>query len=128
MTGGLHSPLAPRGPTVHITAVCPRCRNRYQLNPAMRGQRIRCPNPDCRETFEVQDADTAFDRNQVGIASGKINKTGSVSDLVPLLPAEEVPGEAPPPPPAPENPSQPNHVADFLPLVPADPADVPKPP
>src|SRR6266540_5474574 len=119
----------PRGPNVHITAVCPRCQNRYHLNPALRGQKIQCPNANCREVFEVQDADTAFDRNEVVIVSGKISKSGSVSDLVPMLPAEEAAGQTPPPPaPAPEKPRQPNHVADFLPLVPAEPADTPQPP
>ena len=54
---------------------------------------------------------------------GKISKAGSVSDLVPLLPAEEATGQASPPP-APEQTRQPNHVADFLPLVPAEPAQL----
>src|SRR5207302_245009 len=114
--------FCPRGLNVHITAVCPRCRTRYQLNPELRGKRTRCTNPNCREVFEVQDAEAGFDRSEVTIASGKISKTGPVSDLVPLLPAEQAP-EPPPPSPAPEKPRQPNHVGDFLPLVPAEAAD-----
>jgi outer membrane protein assembly factor BamB len=118
----------PRGPNVHITAVCPRCHNRYHLNPSLRGQKIQCPNTNCREVFEVQDADTAFDRNEVVIASGKISKGKSASDLVPILPAEEAPSQTPPSPaPPPEKSRQPNHVADFLPLVPAEPAENPQP-
>jgi hypothetical protein len=30
---------------MHITAVCPACRSSYQLQPSLRGQTIRCPNP-----------------------------------------------------------------------------------
>src|SRR5262245_600660 len=127
MTGRSAAVSQPRGPNVHITAVCPRCHNRYHLNPTLRGQKIQCPNANCREVFEVQDADTAFDRNKVVIVSGKISKSGSAGDLVPMLPAEEAAGQKPPPP-APEKPGQPNHVGDFLPLVPAEAADTPQPP
>src|SRR5262245_66693006 len=109
MTGRSAAVSQPRGPNVHITAVCPRCHNRYHRTPTLRGQKIPCPNANCREVFEVQDADTAFDRNQVVIASGKISKSGSVSDIVPMLPAEQAAGQAPAsPPPAPEKSRQPN--------------------
>src|SRR5438874_13809356 len=42
---------------MHLTAYCPSCHSRYQLDVSLRGQRIRCPNPVCREVFEVQDAE-----------------------------------------------------------------------
>jgi hypothetical protein len=45
---------------VHITVDCPRCGSRYHLDPSMRGQRMRCPNPLCREVFEVREAEPAL--------------------------------------------------------------------
>jgi outer membrane protein assembly factor BamB len=39
---------------VHIITYCPSCRNRYQLQPDLVGSKIRCPNPVCREVFEVR--------------------------------------------------------------------------
>ena len=115
---------------MHITAECPRCHTRYQLDPTLRGQKMRCPQAQCRQVFEVTDSDTAFNRGEVVIASGKINQTGSVSDLVPLLPAEQAAEEAKAPPPAPKPPvgepaRGPSHVADFLPLVQAEAAAAP---
>jgi outer membrane protein assembly factor BamB len=33
--------------------MCPKCKGKYQLNRGLIGQKIRCPNPECREVFEV---------------------------------------------------------------------------
>src|SRR5262245_29060541 len=41
---------------VQINAVCPHCQNKYQLASGLRGQKIRCPNPNCRQFFEVEEA------------------------------------------------------------------------
>jgi hypothetical protein len=38
-----------------ITASCPRCSQRFQLIPSMRGQHMRCPN--CSEVFRVPEED-----------------------------------------------------------------------
>src|SRR5260370_39762884 len=43
------------GLLVHITALCPHCNNRYQLDPGLRGKRMYCPNRACRQVFTVQD-------------------------------------------------------------------------
>jgi outer membrane protein assembly factor BamB len=39
---------------VHIITYCPSCQSRYQLEPDLVGKQIRCPNPVCRQIFEVQ--------------------------------------------------------------------------
>jgi hypothetical protein len=100
---------------VHITAYCPSCRSLYQLDPGLRGQRMRCPNPVCREVFEVQEepddtrpkppgiepgptasAETpnADERPQDaeihGTQPGIVRTTGTVGDLVQILDAEVV--------------------------------------
>ncbi len=95
-----------------ITAVCPRCETRYRLDESMRGKRTRCPNPLCREVFEVRDvgdapaptADAAPrppEPSRPDRAGSVI--TGSVADLIPLLPAEV----AEPAAPVVENPPEP---------------------
>jgi outer membrane protein assembly factor BamB len=113
--------------TMHITVYCPSCHSRYQLDPGLRGQRMRCPNPVCREIFEVQDAapeeapsteahtgpaaipvesgpsDGAGRPDRGASPKETIRTTGSVGDLVPILDAEVV-HEVPPPGPSSESP------------------------
>ncbi len=85
---------------VHITVYCPRCRSKYQLDPAMRGQRMRCPNTVCREVFEVREEDQASpsqstfpvreehpDRAIEPPASAY--GAGRVGEDIPLVPIEE---------------------------------------
>src|SRR5207249_4453453 len=107
------------------------CREEYHLDAALRGQRIVCPNPVCREVFEVQDAEadaakptTAGDNPVTTVpaiepsdsprpppggeaSSVTEHSTGSVADLIPMLDAEVV-HEVPPP--AAESPPTPIHV------------------
>ena len=40
---------------MHLAVVCPACQNQYQVDPNLRGKRMRCPNPICRTVFEVAD-------------------------------------------------------------------------
>ncbi len=40
---------------MHITVYCPHCQSRYQLDPTLRGKRMRCPNNLCRMVFEVRE-------------------------------------------------------------------------
>ena len=47
------------GRSVLITAVCPTCKRQYQLQPALLGQTIRCPNASCRRPFVVTNGDAA---------------------------------------------------------------------
>src|SRR5205814_5159501 len=92
-----------------------------QLDPSLRGQRMRCPNPICREVFEVQEeptpdetpstapaepaeahphaepnAETRPQQHHQGPTTGTVRMSGSVGDLVPILDAEVV-HEVPPP-------------------------------
>ncbi len=39
---------------MHIITYCPSCQSRYQLQPDLVGKQIRCPNPVCRQVFEVR--------------------------------------------------------------------------
>lgn len=38
-----------------LSVKCPRCESKYQLDAAMRGKKMRCPNTICRAVFEVRD-------------------------------------------------------------------------
>lgn len=40
---------------MRLSVTCPRCQSKYQLDAAMRGKRMRCPNSICREVFEARD-------------------------------------------------------------------------
>ncbi len=42
---------------MHLAVTCPRCQSKYQLDPGMRGKRMRCPNTICRAIFEVRGDD-----------------------------------------------------------------------
>jgi outer membrane protein assembly factor BamB len=78
---------------VHINVTCPACQTRYQLQPSLRGQSIRCPNTACRAVFIVQEE---------GIGPASVGPAGP-----------------PPPRPAGSSPSNVGSVSDFLPLLPA---------
>ncbi len=41
---------------MHITAYCPECQSRYQLNADLRGRKMRCPNTACQAIFVVREA------------------------------------------------------------------------
>ncbi|HLJ92864.1 MAG TPA: outer membrane protein assembly factor BamD, partial [Gemmataceae bacterium] len=119
---------------MHITAYCPSCRSRYQLDAGLRGQRIRCPNPVCREIFDVRESEPegakpsptdgnppappledergepARPQRQADNPTSTVT-TGSVGDLVPFLEAEVV-HEVPPPVSSAEAPPTPIEVQE----------------
>jgi outer membrane protein assembly factor BamB len=123
---------------VHITVNCPRCQTRYQLDASLRGKQVRCPNPVCREVFEVREAwwpgrkTGAGDQADEDEGNGEERRSrrsppqegstlgyhvaGSVGDLVPILGAEEA--DNPYPPESPARLPDPSAVEDF------DPADI----
>lgn len=77
-----------------ITAVCPVCETRYQVQAALRGQAMRCPNPKCRIVFTVLDEGDGGSPRR-GIPRGPSDpppktaiRAGKVGDIVPILPAE----------------------------------------
>src|SRR5438067_2189504 len=88
-----------------ISVVCPRCQSRYQVDAGLRGKRMRCLNPICRAAFEVRAEDEPAVSEAPKPAEAAPNKptqvSGSVADLVPILPAEVVEPEPAPPPPVP---------------------------
>ncbi len=85
---------------MHIKTTCPRCENTYQVDPALRGKRMRCPNLACRWIFEVHEDGVAPPPSAPAplpaAPSVQSQRTGSVGDMVPILEAEPV---ASPPPP-----------------------------
>jgi outer membrane protein assembly factor BamB len=78
---------------VLITTVCPECRSKFRVSEVLIGQVIRCPNKGCGIPFsvggeDVPPSDSAIPENS-GPKPGAGNQwSGSVNDLVPMLPAE----------------------------------------
>ncbi|MCS6849593.1 MAG: PQQ-binding-like beta-propeller repeat protein, partial [Gemmataceae bacterium] len=85
-----------------IAVRCPRCQTEYRLNPELRGQRILCPNLACGEVFEAWPMPEVMPglppgrEEQRGTSAGGGYVSGSVGELVPIIPAE--PALAPLPP------------------------------
>ena len=46
-----------------IVAACPHCESRFHLQPDLIGKAMRCPNPDCREPFVVEEAKPKVKKN-----------------------------------------------------------------
>src|SRR5262249_43130781 len=92
---------------------CPSCQTRYQLQPSLRGQSIRCPNTACRAVFVVQEASEGAPTLPAPArpSAGKAHHAGSVGDLVPILPAAEADDDVP------ELESANNLVTNAVPLV-----------
>src|SRR4051812_36979461 len=106
-----------------IPVYCERCQNVFQMQPALLGQKIRCPNPRCRNVFVVGEASPPPGTPLPPPAPpARPRKTrGPVGKMAPTPPAEEEP-----PAPAPRRKS--DHVSDVIPFLEADaapPADLP---
>src|SRR5437867_6312705 len=109
---------------MHIKTRCPRCENTYQVDPGLKGKRMRCPNTLCRAVFEVQDvAQAPASPVQPSPPAPTPVRSGKVGDIVPMLPAEAAAPVAPPevfrapePAPAPSEPTLQQRAAidDFL--------------
>ncbi|MFO0879515.1 MAG: PQQ-binding-like beta-propeller repeat protein [Gemmataceae bacterium] len=92
-----------------ISATCPRCRATYQVQDTLRGKAMRCLEPVCRNIFVVGDVPT----NPTTPPPARVDQqSGSVGDLVPLVPIEN------------EGPTGPN-VGDFLEVLPVEVDEVP---
>lgn len=84
---------------MQILVTCPHCQSSYQLDPSMRGKRMRCPNSICRATFEVDvpeeknGAPPAAPMDCLAKPPTPLQQSGIVGELVPVLPAtaEETP-------------------------------------
>ncbi len=103
---------------MHITALCPFCRSAYQVQATLRGQLVRCPNAACRKIFTVPKdvpppeppAATPPPRPHGG--GGQLS--GTVGDLVPILPSEQAA-------PSVEPSGTGKHVSEVLPVAPVAP-------
>ncbi len=78
---------------MHIIVVCPYCGAKYQLEPSLRGKTIYCPNATCRKVFTIGTepaaaAATAPMPKQTPLPPENGQRSGSVGDMVPILPAE----------------------------------------
>ncbi|HJT75768.1 MAG TPA: hypothetical protein VJ739_01065, partial [Gemmataceae bacterium] len=80
---------------MQITVVCPSCETPWHIDASFRGVRMRCPNAHCRAIFEANEQ-----RSRSNPPPALPQQTGSVGDMVPILPAEPAPDDGAPAPPA----------------------------
>jgi hypothetical protein len=96
---------------MHIKTLCPRCESTYQVDPGLKGKRMRCPNTLCRAIFEVRDvaeaAAPAIAPPPAPVTPPTPARSGSVGDLVPILSAEVAVPEMPAPQPRRQPPAPP---------------------
>ncbi len=115
---------------MHITTICPRCGTRFQVDSTLCGQRMRCPEKWCRQIFEVRASDpnarpTPLPQSPAPSdrARNKDVWLGSVGEMLPVLPVEQIQEE--PNPPVPDLPldavqTDASHVEDVIPLLPVE--------
>lgn len=72
-----------------IPVQCPHCESEFHLSPDLLGKSMRCPNPDCREVFEVRSAGQPTAEAPPTESVAVVPSTGQVSDFVPVLEGEE---------------------------------------
>ena len=86
---------------MHLRVTCPVCKTEYQVDPSLRGKRMRCPNLICRTVFDV--------------------------DPTPAEPAAPIPVAEPVPVSVPESPFQtaPTVLAPPEPIAPSEPTPPP---
>ena len=130
---------------MRIAVCCPRCHSRYELDPGLRGQIIRCPNQVCRAAFQVQEDNgeavggspevTPHVPNRAGQiqaeedASAAQHQSGSVGEIVPILGAEEAESASPTEEHgAPAGQASGGDVENLFPLLPTEPAAPPEAP
>jgi len=95
---------------VSIVAACPHCESRFHLQPDLVGKAMRCPNPDCREPFVVEEAKAKSKKPKDAAPprKGQVTASTATPDLPPIFasPDESEVVEAlvvsPPPPPQPK--------------------------
>jgi hypothetical protein len=106
---------------VQLTVDCPACQKRYHLNDDLRGKKMRCHNPICREIFEIQEGSAK---------SGNGEAAGAKPQTAPAKPPAAGPAEKPP---APQKDYKAGYIGEMVPLVTSEavespPAETPKPP
>src|SRR5262245_40838835 len=86
---------------MHITVFCPHCQSRFQLDAALRGKRMRCPNTICQMVFEVREEerpavplpDSEKPTPEKPPSARHPVTSGRVGELVHVLPGEAVGSE-----------------------------------
>jgi outer membrane protein assembly factor BamB len=110
-----------------LSVTCPRCASKYQLDAAMRGKKMRCPNTICRAVFEVRD-DSDVPAGPPPVAEPAPPPVAEKPKEAPPPPVVSKPIEAPPPviskpvepkppPPAPPTPAKLDEVKETPPPV-----------
>ncbi|MGF1579596.1 MAG: hypothetical protein ACFCD0_09550, partial [Gemmataceae bacterium] len=79
----------------HLTVSCPACGVPYQLDPELRGKKIRCPNTLCRSTFVVKDDSEPESPPALPVPTSPLPQTtnqvtGTVGSMIPLVSTEPV--------------------------------------
>lgn len=103
---------------MQISVTCPQCQSNYQLDPSMRGKRMRCHNSICQKVFEIKpdgEPETPIKSSPTAPPPGPVGRvhslqTGTVGDMIPVLSGaveEAPPEEAPPVPTRVEEPAGP---------------------
>ena len=98
---------------MQISVECPRCGRQYFLDENLRGQNVACPNPLCRDVFQVPADARAIpeapllESSDIGLVpieeenkpvyqgpkGGKPKGSGPVGDMVEILPGEPAGGK-----------------------------------
>lgn len=92
-----------------LSVTCPRCETTYQVDPDLKGRRMRCPNVLCQTIFQVgEDAPAQPDEQPPAPAEKPPKSTaGTVGDIVPILHAEIASGDTAEPSPDTSQPLRP---------------------
>jgi outer membrane protein assembly factor BamB len=82
---------------MHLRVTCPVCKTEYQVDPSLRGKRMRCPNLICRTVFDI-------DPSPVSAVSSAESMSAAVSEppsqTAPTVLAPPEPAAKPAPPPS----------------------------
>jgi predicted Zn finger-like uncharacterized protein len=91
-----------REPSVLIAIVCPHCTSRFQVDASLRGKKIKCPNTNCGQIFEVREITAPPTKppdiiEGVPVDNGPVpqpgqgqRRSGRIGEVVPMLSAEIV--------------------------------------
>jgi outer membrane protein assembly factor BamB len=77
---------------MQIKTSCPQCESTWQVDAGLKGKRVRCPNKLCRAIFEIKEAEAPPPLippvGPVVQPAAPAGRSGSVSEMIGVLPAE----------------------------------------